>query len=101
MELLKQRIMAEGRALSEHVLLVDSYFNHQVDVGLMKAIGGTVSAAAAEAVSSSAASEPARIFRMRVIMVSSHADMPRISFRPGAGTPGGPSVSILCRPGSG
>lgn len=39
MELLKQRILAEGRALSEHVLLVDSFLNHQVDVGLMKAIG--------------------------------------------------------------
>ena len=39
MELLKQRILSEGRALSEHVLLVDSFLNHQVDVKLMKAIG--------------------------------------------------------------
>ena len=39
MELLKQRILAEGRALSEHVLLVDCFLNHQVDVKLMKAIG--------------------------------------------------------------
>lgn len=39
MELLKQRILEEGRALSEHVLLVDSFLNHQVDVKLMKAIG--------------------------------------------------------------
>ena len=39
MELLKQRILAEGRALNEHVLLVDSFLNHQVDVGLMREIG--------------------------------------------------------------
>ncbi len=39
MELLKRRILEEGRALSEHVLLVDSFLNHQVDVNLMKAIG--------------------------------------------------------------
>ena len=39
MELLKQRILAEGRALNEHVLLVDSFLNHQVDVNLMKAVG--------------------------------------------------------------
>ncbi|MBR6221147.1 MAG: xanthine phosphoribosyltransferase [Clostridia bacterium] len=39
MELLKQRILKDGRALSEHVLLVDSFLNHQVDVELMKACG--------------------------------------------------------------
>lgn len=39
MELLKQKILAEGRALNEHVLLVDSFLNHQVDVELMKAVG--------------------------------------------------------------
>ncbi len=39
MELLKQRILEEGRALSEHVLLVDSFLNHQVDVKLMRACG--------------------------------------------------------------
>jgi xanthine phosphoribosyltransferase len=39
MELLKQRILKEGRALSEQVLLVDSFLNHQVDVKLMKACG--------------------------------------------------------------
>ena len=39
MELLKKRILKEGRALSEHVLLVDSFLNHQVDVKLMKACG--------------------------------------------------------------
>ena len=39
MELLKQRIQKDGRALDEHVLLVDSFLNHQVDVRLMKAVG--------------------------------------------------------------
>ena len=39
MELLKQRILSEGRALSDQVLLVDSFLNHQVDVALMKACG--------------------------------------------------------------
>ncbi len=39
MELLKQRILKDGRALSEDILLVDSFLNHQVDVKLMKAIG--------------------------------------------------------------
>lgn len=39
MELLKQRILKDGRALSEQVLLVDSFLNHQVDVKLMKACG--------------------------------------------------------------
>ena len=39
MELLKQRIQKDGRALDEHVLLVDSFLNHQVDVQLMKAVG--------------------------------------------------------------
>ena len=39
MELLKQRILKDGRALNEQVLLVDSFLNHQVDVKLMKACG--------------------------------------------------------------
>ncbi|MDR3050739.1 MAG: xanthine phosphoribosyltransferase [Oscillospiraceae bacterium] len=39
MELLKQRILAEGCALNADVLLVDSFLNHQVDVVLMQAIG--------------------------------------------------------------
>ena len=39
MELLKQRILSDGRALDDHVLLVDSFLNHQVDVKLMKAVG--------------------------------------------------------------
>ena len=39
MEALKQKILSEGRALNEHVLLVDCFLNHQVDVNLMKAVG--------------------------------------------------------------
>lgn len=38
-ELLKQKILAEGRALNEHVLLVDSFLNNQVDPALMHAAG--------------------------------------------------------------
>lgn len=39
MELLKQKILECGTALNEHVLLVDSFLNHQVDVKLMREIG--------------------------------------------------------------
>lgn len=39
MELLKQKILECGTALNEHVLLVDSFLNHQVDVNLMLEIG--------------------------------------------------------------
>ena len=39
MELLKQKILENGRALNEHVLLVDSILNHQVDVNLMHEVG--------------------------------------------------------------
>ena len=39
MDLLKQKILTEGRALSAQVLLVDCFLNHQVDVKLMKAVG--------------------------------------------------------------
>ena len=39
MQLLKQKILECGRALNEHVLLVDCFLNHQVDVELMKAVG--------------------------------------------------------------
>lgn len=39
MELLKQKILTEGRALNDHVLLVDSFLNNQVDPELMCAIG--------------------------------------------------------------
>lgn len=39
MELLKQRILQDGKALDEHVLLVDSFLNHEVDVQLMNEVG--------------------------------------------------------------
>jgi len=39
MELLKRKILEVGKAVDEHVLLVDSFLNHQVDVALMRAIG--------------------------------------------------------------
>ena len=39
MQLLKDAIRTNGRAISEEVLLVDSFLNHQVDVNLMKAVG--------------------------------------------------------------
>lgn len=39
MELLKQRIRAQGIALNSDVLKVDSFLNHQVDPDLMRKIG--------------------------------------------------------------
>lgn len=39
MEALEKRILRDGRALSEHVLLVDSFLNHQIDMELMRDIG--------------------------------------------------------------
>ncbi len=39
MELLKEKILKEGRALNDEVLLVDSFLNHQVDPELMQAVG--------------------------------------------------------------
>lgn len=39
MELLQKRILQDGRALSESVLLVDSFLNHQVDSALMRKVG--------------------------------------------------------------
>lgn len=39
MELLKQKILENGQAIDEHVLLVDSFLNHQVDVQLMNEVG--------------------------------------------------------------
>ena len=41
MKLLKDAILNQGKAISEDVLLVDSFLNHQVDVALMKAVGET------------------------------------------------------------
>ncbi len=37
--MLEERILRDGRALSEDVLLVDSFLNHQVDTELMRAVG--------------------------------------------------------------
>lgn len=39
MEKLKQTILRDGIAVSGDVLLVDSFLNHQVDIGLMHEIG--------------------------------------------------------------
>ncbi|TQR15394.1 xanthine phosphoribosyltransferase [Psychrobacillus soli] len=39
MKLLKEKIMQEGKVLSEDVLKVDAFLNHQIDPVLMKAIG--------------------------------------------------------------
>lgn len=39
MELLKERILREGQALSDVILKVDSFLNHQIDPMLMMAIG--------------------------------------------------------------
>jgi xanthine phosphoribosyltransferase len=39
MKLLEEKIIQEGRALSEHVLKVDSFLNHQIDPALMNEIG--------------------------------------------------------------
>lgn len=39
MQLLKEKIMQEGKVLSESVLKVDSFLNHQIDPMLMKEIG--------------------------------------------------------------
>ncbi|MGE7878403.1 xanthine phosphoribosyltransferase [Peribacillus muralis] len=39
MQLLKEKILSEGQALSEDILKVDSFLNHQMDPLLMKEIG--------------------------------------------------------------
>lgn len=39
MESLKQKICSEGIVLSEHVLKVDAFLNHQIDPRLMQEIG--------------------------------------------------------------
>ena len=49
MELLQRRILADGRALNENVLLVDSFLNHQVDPALMEAVGAEFARLFAEA----------------------------------------------------
>lgn len=49
MELLKDRILSDGKALNEHVLLVDSFLNHQVDPELMHKVGEEFAARFADA----------------------------------------------------
>ena len=39
MEILKERILKEGRAAGEGILKVDNFLNHQIDVQLMEQIG--------------------------------------------------------------
>lgn len=39
MELLKQRILEEGRVSGEEILKVDSFLNHQIDANLFREIG--------------------------------------------------------------
>ena len=39
MDELKKRILSDGRVLNDHVLKVDSFLNHQIDVALMDEIG--------------------------------------------------------------
>lgn len=43
MELLKQKILNEGKVLSDSVLKVDAFLNHQIDPVLMQQIGKTFS----------------------------------------------------------
>jgi xanthine phosphoribosyltransferase len=39
MELLKQRIVSEGRVIKDSILKVDSFLNHQIDIKLYNEIG--------------------------------------------------------------
>ena len=39
MQLLKEKIVQEGKVLSDTVLKVDSFLNHQIDPLLMKEVG--------------------------------------------------------------
>ena len=39
LKVLEEKILAEGRALNENVLKVDSFINHKVDPKLMHEIG--------------------------------------------------------------
>lgn len=39
MQLLKEKILSEGRVAGEEILKVDSFLNHQLDVNLLQAIG--------------------------------------------------------------
>ena len=39
MELLKQRILKDGTEIGTEVVKVDSFLNHQLDIGLFMALG--------------------------------------------------------------
>ncbi|MFO6375491.1 xanthine phosphoribosyltransferase, partial [Pseudomonas aeruginosa] len=39
MDILKDKIRSEGIVLSEHVLKVDAFLNHQIDPQLMQQVG--------------------------------------------------------------
>lgn len=39
MELLKQRILKDGRVIGDDILKVDSFLNHQMDVALFNEMG--------------------------------------------------------------
>ncbi|WP_031515761.1 xanthine phosphoribosyltransferase [Desulfofalx alkaliphila] len=39
MQLLKDRILTEGKIISDHILKIDSFLNHQLDPHFIKAIG--------------------------------------------------------------
>lgn len=41
MQLLKEKILSEGRVAGEEILKVDSFLNHQLDIELLQAIGQT------------------------------------------------------------
>lgn len=42
MELLKQKILAEGRVIGDSVLKVDGFLNHQIDVDLVNEMGKAI-----------------------------------------------------------
>lgn len=42
MKALEERILADGQVLGETILKVDSFLTHQVDYGLMRAVGETL-----------------------------------------------------------
>ena len=44
MELLKQRILNEGKNLGRGILKIDSFLNHQIDADLMEAVGQSIAA---------------------------------------------------------
>lgn len=44
MKLLEEKILAEGKAINQDILKVDSFVNHQVDPALMKEIGESFAA---------------------------------------------------------